>query len=112
MARNEETPEPIERFLARRDDIGESSEPLIDITGESVGKRYFREKLLEVGDDVFVYGKVNKEQSKEFDETHFEIRAGASSGPPVLSPRRRSSSRTGHEKGSLAGTYGMASCKS
>ena len=51
-----------------------------------MGKRYFRERLIETGEDVFVYGKATEDQSKEFDETHFEIREGAADGPPILSP--------------------------
>lgn len=82
VEREAQPPEPIERFLSRRDDIGEPVEPVIEALWPSVGTRSFRERPMEVGDEVYVFGEVNKRMGKAFGEITVEIARGAEGGHP------------------------------
>lgn len=80
VKRDEQPPETIERFLSRRDDIGEPTEPLIEALWPGVGTRSFRERLLAPGDKVYVFGDATRRPSREFDDTDIEVTRGAEGG--------------------------------
>lgn len=114
VPRDERPPEPAERFLARRADIGDPTEPAMGALQPTVGTRYFREWLLEPGEEVYVFGKATHEQGSEFEEGDLEICEGAAGGHPnpttfVVADRGEAEVAGGHRSGGrLAVVLGLA----
>lgn len=111
VAREEQPPEPIQRFLSRREDIDDPKEPTIDVPGSKIGTRYFREQLIEPGEEVYVFGKATRGASAEFGETEVEIREGAAGGHPdprtfIVSDRPKETVSGGHKSGGLMAFVG------
>lgn len=104
VAREEQPPKQVERFLSRRRDIGEPTEPTINVAGSHVGTRYFREQLLESGEEVYVFGQATRERSDEFGETELAIQEGAAGGHSdpttfIVADRSKEEVASGHGSG-------------
>ncbi|WP_231727940.1 E3 ubiquitin ligase family protein, partial [Haloferax profundi] len=80
VGRDERPPEPIEQFLSQKDDIDDPTEPVLETLWPNTGTRSFRERLIEAGDEVYVFGEANDRPSNEFGDNDIEIRQGVKGG--------------------------------
>lgn len=104
VPREEEPPGPIAQFLSNRESIGEPTDPMVDIFDSSVGSRTYYERLLETGEDVYVFGNATREQRKTFGAHDFAIGTGVEGGNPnpetfIISDKPREEVGGGHTSG-------------